>query len=220
VALQLALVPFLKSRSLLACLHLNCTKLDNEGASLLSDALNHVCIGELNLRNNQIGDEGIEHLLSSENAKLLTCLKLEYNEIGRRRFDVISHLLKSDDTELRYFSVNVWEESAKMVVGSITIKSQLEILSFGDVDIDEDDPMALVAPDIQNLVCNLPSFESLCQPNHQLKWIGCNTDKYCKSNANLKMAFDIHARSEGGASIIKRLRCKLRTSYFQGEFDV
>lgn len=51
--------------------------------------------------------------------------------------------------------------------------------------------MALVAPDIQNLVCNLPSFESLCQPNHQLTWIGYNTDNFSGPNANLKMTLDI-----------------------------
>ena len=60
---------------------------------------------------------------------------------------------------------------------------------------------------------------SLCQSNHQLSYAGINTNKMTRSNPTLKKALRINAR-KGGESIVTRLRSKLRTFYFQGEFVV
>mmetsp|Transcript_7545 Transcript_7545/g.17106 ORF Transcript_7545/g.17106 Transcript_7545/m.17106 type:complete len:248 (-) Transcript_7545:365-1108(-) len=112
-----------------------------------------------------------------------------------------------------------------MMIDSISNKSKLGAFSFCNgygyrsLPI-PDDPMALAAPNVQHLVCNLSSFEALCHSNHHLNWIGFNTDTFFEQNETLLKAFDINSRSYYGASITRRLRCKLRCFFFQGEFDV
>ena len=185
-----ATIPFLKSISNLKYLHLNNNGLDNEAARLLSEALDHdVCIECLNLDTNAIGDEGVEHLLSAENSVHLNELSLEGNPFERRGFEVISHFLRRDDTMLYKLFVDCTDtECVQMLVESVSSNSKLEILG-GNVGVfgTDNDSIMLISQSVQNLVCNLSSFQSLCQSNHQLSYAGINTNKMTRSNPTLKV---------------------------------
>lgn len=219
-----ALAPFLKSTPVLTYLNICRVDLGAEGARLLADALNHTHIRELLVGSNGIGDDGVDHLFSAlKSSQHLMILNLGENGVGRRGFDLISQFLIRDDTTLeRLHLICESGDCAKMMIDSISNKSKLVELSFGD-DVfisTNDDPVAAFLLNVQKKVCNLSSYEALCQPNHQLNCIGVNTNTFLELNPNLQITFDINARVNFGASITKRLRCKLRTLYLKGDFDV
>lgn len=212
-----ALIPFLRSTSMLKYLNLNRTSLDSEGARLLSEALNHVRLEHLHLDENDIEDEGLEYLLSAGNSANLLRLSLWGNEIGSRGCAAMSNFLQRDGIMLEKLCIDcVRVEDAKMLVDSISYRSKLVDLHF----CASGEQIMMVAPNLLGLVCNLSSFEAMCRSHHQLRGVGKWTRKILTSDPTLKGAFDINARSLYGTSVIQRLRSKLRTFYFQGNFDV
>ena len=71
--------------------------LDIKGVRLLSEALHHICIGNLTLCYNAIGDEGLEHLLTARKAIYLEHLDVRNAEIGSVGVAVLSSFLQQED---------------------------------------------------------------------------------------------------------------------------
>ena len=185
---------------------------------MLSGALDHVRIDGLSLNDNFIDDDGVASLLSAQNARYLTELRLDDNDgIGVTGYNSISQFLKRDDTELVTLAVSTVDvDIAKMLVDSVSNKSKLSCL---DIRLHNRSTARAVVPDIQSLVCNTTNFESLCASNHRLHNFGLALHLgLAGSYTNLKKALEINARHH--LSIGKRLRSKLRAFYFKGEFDV
>lgn len=215
-----ALLPFLKSLSTLHFLQLRGTHIDTEGARLLSEALEHVRIDWLIIRENFIRDEGVECLLSARNSINLVLLSLSNNGLGRRGYEAISHFLRRDDILLEQLFLNCHDvQFIEMVTGSIPNNSKLKTLSL--CEFANSDELALtVATGVQSLVCDLTSFHSIWSSNHLLHDFGMCHIVIMNQYPIIKKSFDINARSKYGASIVKRMRSKLRAFYFDEVFEV
>mmetsp|Transcript_14821 Transcript_14821/g.32195 ORF Transcript_14821/g.32195 Transcript_14821/m.32195 type:complete len:500 (+) Transcript_14821:288-1787(+) len=216
-----AMLPFLKSISTLTQLNLSRTNLDNQGARLISEVLQHTRIECLILCDNVIGDEGIEHLLLASNSTSLVSLDLEGNDVvGMRGIDALAQFLGRDDTLLESLSSNCdGGADATFLVDSISSESKLERIYLWPRESAMINPMMSAGPNLQNLVCNISSFESLCQSNHRLMLVG-GTQMMSQLDPTLKIALDINCRSKRGVSVGQRLRSKLRAFYFNSSFDV
>lgn len=127
-----AMLPFMKSRSSLKYINLRNTNLGVEGARLLSEALDHVRVEYLDLSMNNIGNEGMTYLLSATNCANLVELVIRRTELGRPGFEAIAQFLGRDDTAIKKLSCSCNNgEYAKLVVDSISNKSQLEDILLG-----------------------------------------------------------------------------------------
>ncbi|KAL9186987.1 hypothetical protein ACHAXT_010707 [Thalassiosira profunda] len=221
-----ALLPLLKSQSTLKFLGLTGTNLGDDGAYLLAEALEHVRIEKLDLRCNGIGNDGMDRILSASNSIHLVDLTLSSNRFG---VDPICTFLGRAGTKLRdlFLSCDV-EEHAKRMVDSISGDSRLQYfypLGQWDANWDDNGASNEFVSSVKTLVCgNLElasSFESICNSQHYLYLLGEGyTGDVVERDSDVKEAFYINARLEQGASVTKRLRCKLRTFFFKGDFDV
>lgn len=126
-----ALLPFLKSKPTLKYLNLSSTGLSVDGARLLSESLQHIRIEKLDLAHNDIGNDGVNHILSAENSKYLVELHLLWNGIEGHGIDTIFHFLQRDDTMLKMFFINnVDEEETKHIIDSIQTNQSWSMLIF------------------------------------------------------------------------------------------
>ena len=123
---------------------------------MLLEALNHVRIEVLNLTDNAIRNKGVEYLPSVSNSTNLVDLEVVENRIGTRGFQAISTFLQKGDTMLK-----------KLSVGSFAVFEKNG--EYGDTYLD---PMliSIAVPSLQQLVCNMPSFEYLCQQLSHIFW--------------------------------------------------
>jgi len=231
--LEVAL-PYLQTIPTLRFLGLDGANLGREGVLLLSDALKQMDLTTLKLRENNIGDDAVETLLSVDNCRQLKSLSLHRNGIGKRGFDSITQFLRRDGTMLQrlYIADNkpMDEDCAKNFVDLLPKESELETLSFGSADLEDTRDKALAAvPNLEKLVCDTSSFEAICQSNHNLRAIGVKENeptltltklgrKMVRRSPILRQALEINARN--AASNNEKLRSKLKTFYFKGPFDV
>ncbi|KAL9189808.1 hypothetical protein ACHAXT_009483 [Thalassiosira profunda] len=204
-------LPFLRSQSKLTALCLCGNDLGDEGARLLSVGLNHVCIGELTLQDNGIGDEGIELLLSAEKSIHLKKLwlaswdkSLPVTSIGRRGAEALSRFLGRQETELTTIYVHCSDdELALMLVQSLSTNTHLEMFG-GRVGSGES---KLLMECKEKLVCDGTSFESLCRSNHRINLIGWDLPDDVQSSDALLRALEINKQK--GSSVAQRIITKI-----------
>lgn len=222
---------FLKSTPMLRILKVESTRIGDEGVRLLAGALGHVRIDELNLNFTNIGDEGLQCLLASEGAGRLVKLDLRGNNFTRAGFESTCQFLQQDDNRIRKLTIiscdgqrNFDLSSAQRMIDSISCKSKLKDFNFGCSGRYE---IYGLAENLKKQICNTTSFETLLRSNHYLRWASDNDssldelDGVFEAERNpVKKAFRINSRSRYGAPFIKRLRHKLRTFYFTGQFDI
>ena len=225
---------FLKSKSTLKNLHLNCTRLGHQGVTVLASMLDEVSIDKLHIKQCcSIKDKGIERLLLARNARYLKELDLGEHEFESYGYNAISQFLQNDQTilqRLNLHGIGPNKECAQLLVNSLTNNKYLQDLELGHPYVfpDEEDlfPNTTtndrnvdVMPDLTELVCNLSNFESLCQSNHQLHNFGNSDCINQQPSSLLQEALCINERAAGFSDNAK-MRYKLRTFYFRGHYDM
>ena len=81
-----------------------------------------------------------------------------------------------------------------MIVDSIPHKSNLEdIFLLSDVVGHDNETVMAALPNVKHLVCNTPSLGSLYQSNHQMKWLGNNTDAILAWNPTVRKVLEVNS---------------------------
>ena len=217
-----AIVPFLKSKSMLNSLFLSATCFGNEAMGLLAEVLNHVRINELNLAENNITDEGVHSLLSATNAPFLVELNLQCNGIGRGGFHAISCFLRRTDIALQSLNLES-NQKVEIEYAELLIESLARNTTMKRIYLDNLDDILGVVESIEELVMNLSSVDALCQSNHRVESFGWTVGAIIKepiypSAFEIQGALTINAIE--GYSDNDKIRTKLRRFYFQGEFNI
>ena len=218
-----AMTHFMQSTPTLETLNLEWVSIDNKGARLLAQALDTVHITRLNLHGNEIGDDGLQCLLSHRGSQRFVKLDLARNDFKRAGYRCLSQFLQRDDTSIRYLTIypnpgsdrGLYSKCNKMLIDSISRKSKLKEMDLG---FGQDEGF-VVADSLMKQVCDTTSFETLLQSNHYLRCVTSGPSSDIGTEDNAKKALRINSRSRFGASVSTRLRHKLRTFYFSGKFD-
>lgn len=225
---------FMKSRlDTLWTLHLIPIRLADGCVRVISDAMDDgLRLEELIISCSDlppaISDDEIEKLLSSENARYLKRLEIiSSTAITRSGFDSVARFLQRTHTNIEKLHVclsSMDMEAARMLLCSIPANTTLRIFALsrlGSSSVESSSnskyTFESAAKILQDLVCNLSDFGSLCRSNNTLYDVGYNT-YHLKVNRILRQALEINERH--GCSPNQRLRTKLRDFYFKGAFDV
>ncbi|KAL7471498.1 hypothetical protein ACHAXS_011786 [Conticribra weissflogii] len=231
------MLQFIKSFPTIQYLSFHGSNLSDNYIEPLVDMLESMHLEELNIQQNFLGTIGLETLLQGGCTKRLKTLKLSYT--NQRDVDLVARFLRRDGNEVRYIYLEEFnsqdndsrlKEKLQMMLESIPNSSPLERLHLGVEDECSEEERNELATLFQQKVCNLSSFDALCQSNHQFYQLGFlkfpliipggppmtvtvtgeRTPILCK-------ALGINRAS---MKTIEKIRCKLFTFYFRGEFDL
>lgn len=225
-----ALLPFVKyNAQTLVYLDLSNTGLRDDAARMLAGLLDDdLRVKSLRLNENSIGD-GIINLLSAKNIEHVETLLLhdQHAAFGNRgngarhaRRAILSFLGR--DTALMHFGIDEKDRKhACKMIESISKNSNLEEFE-GSIGTSSKQCRELLVPVLEKLLCDTSSFDSLCQSNHNLWKLGTHTSQYswCPDDEILKHALEINMKTKYGVSKGQKLRSKLRSFYFTGDYDV
>lgn len=215
------LLSFVKSMKSVKSLVLRGCRIDDTIIGSLIDTLDNTQISELDVQENQFSHIGLKALLLAEGLNHLKILKIscktnEDIELIARYLRGEGHILECIELQ---FSIECCRlTDAMRIVESIPNYSQLKRLDMFGLEscftIENRKHLSL----FQTKVCNLNSFDELCQSNHQLQQIQCfDMEAAMYHSDNLAKALMINKEH---MSTSEKIRCKLATFYFVGDFSI
>mmetsp|Transcript_7768 Transcript_7768/g.16625 ORF Transcript_7768/g.16625 Transcript_7768/m.16625 type:complete len:414 (+) Transcript_7768:85-1326(+) len=232
------MLQFVKSFPTLEYLSFYRSNLSDYYIEPLVDTLESMHLEELNMQQNILGIFGMELLLQAECSKQLKSLKLSYTT--QRDIDLVAGFLSQDGNKVRQIYLeqvttepidSSLKERLQMLLESIPNSSLLERLGMGGEAACSEEERKELASLFQQKVCDLSSFDALCQSNHHLYQLGFlklplifaggpppvtatvtgeRTPTLCRA-MGINKAF---------MTTIEKIRCKLFTFYFRGKFDL
>jgi len=245
-----AMCNFIRSTPTLNYLDLSDCGINDMDINSIASALSGSSkIQELYLKGNNIGGYGIKSILNTNGLQNLTKLQVHdqhniyHSSNAKHGRDAIVNYLKQDGLALVSCTVDCKDAKyAKRILESLSKDSKL-------VRINHDEKLfplseksrSILTPVLKKLICDTSSFDSLCQSNHNLHTISCDTNYLiygrvegmsAQDYQDLRDALTINKRVEDcnthqleipscWAMFNKqRLRCKLRCLYFKGEFSL
>jgi len=229
------ILPFLKSWEALNSLSVEGNCINNRGAQLLAEVLDTVRIRRLSLNRNQISKEGLSCILSSQNARYLTSLMISNNgDIGSAEIDQIARFLRHGSSSLellevgnyrQYFLIRWIETIYRSIRNNMTL-SKLRIFAGSLHDpMDKEASRKAISCRLDHaaaaLVCDSSSIDAFCRSNHTFSGVELTearlSVRYAPSPV-VRLAFKINER--GDISTERKIRCKLHSIYFHGDFDI
>lgn len=229
------ILPFLKSWEEVDSLSAEGNCINNEGALVIAETLDVVKIQRLSLTRNQISVEGLSSILSSRNARYLTSLIISNNgDIGSAQIDQLSRFMRQKTSCLeilevgnyrQYFQIG-WVEKLYRSLRNNPTMSKISIFAGSIHDpIDEGSSRKAICNRLDNaaeaIICDSSSIDALCRSNHTFTGMKLTeatlSVRYAPSPV-VRLAFKINAK--GDISTMKKIRFKLHSIYFHGEFDM
>lgn len=207
-------------------LDLSYTTLGDGCIDLVVDAMNSgLRIGTLKMRGEFVGDDEIERLLSSDNAKYILELDVNSNKMTRIGFGLLSSFLGQDSTNIEKVDarsqVTSDIEYSRLLLEAISANKKSSVKSiclrklFNE---DSPDDLKPIVAMLKNMICKPPDIKSLCKSNHQLYNIGYSTPFLKTHSQVIRMALEINERQ---VSVNQKHRMKIRAFYFtQADFDI
>lgn len=234
-----AILPFLRTRKELRYLLLSHNNIDNKGAALLAEVLDPMPVEYLDVSFNEISGEGIERIICySEQSTLFLSGKfcaygtsdLHYcsfkggkESIGMKRHVAIGNcdfeLEHHRDDHFHWFGL----EMVETLLQCLKRTQATEVIMCANIPFStyDDGKQATtynrITEAMASIICNPSSIDALCNSNHDIKhfdlW-NCGGPGYKTKS----LALEINQRSD--ISTNQRLRCKLRSIYFQEDFSL
>lgn len=228
------ILPVLEPLSMLDTLSLSCSNIGVAAARLLADALGHTRIGNLHLGGNKIQDEGLDRILSAENAKHLRKLYIGKSKISDAGFTVLAGFLSRDGIELQVLDVDVNQNREhaqsdgpdeirrkRMLVKSIQKGSKMENIALGGSERYSREWFDEIYDHVLTMVCDTSNVEGVFNSNHRLSSIMESGFLCYNWRGNVGTALRINRETNAGGSTANAIRRKLQRIYFENpDFNV
>lgn len=224
-----AICPLLRSQSQLQHLDLGGNEIDDEGIEYIANVLDKVRVKKLLLPWNQFSATGLSRIFSSANSSHIHKLNIEGNDLRREEVTEMANFLKRKDNSLENLIVGNNEtdymDRVEIFLQSIQNNTALKMLRI-EADLCSPGGLTTSIQDrlcqaMQSLVCNTSSLESVCQSNHKFEFL-CLKSSPANDDCSLPWSVDCATtiNRTPDISLNEKLRCKLKTIYFQREFDL
>ncbi|KAL7466305.1 hypothetical protein ACHAXS_006609 [Conticribra weissflogii] len=215
------MLSFVKSIKSVKTLILRDCGLDDTIIGSLIVTLENTQISELDVQGNQFSHNGLTALLISKDLNSLKSLKISCK--SKEDIELVSRYLCREGLKLECIELQFSTECSKCtnptrIVESIPNSSQLKRLDMFGLDSCFASHNKKHVSLFQTKVCNLSTFQDLCRSNHQLQRIQCfDLEAAIYRSDNLAKALMINMER---MSLSDKIRCKLFTFYFDGDFSV
>ncbi|KAL7534939.1 hypothetical protein ACHAWF_004998 [Thalassiosira exigua] len=214
----MAIVPFLRSRSTPVKL-----SLDSGCVPVLLHAMETgVRVGSLKIWGPLVYDDDVRRLLSAQNSRYLVELEMNPGRLTPRGYVAVANFLARKGTAIQKLDFGrtlLGVSCAQMLLAAVPPTSTLRKIELGRLYQQGDDHSFATAVQILNdLVCDVSSFDALIGSNHRLASVGHDPGARVMRSRGLAEAFEINERR--GYSTNRKIRAKLRAFYFKGEFDL